>query len=111
MSDDWLEIQRRATERASRYAPPPREDPVHAGIAGVAIVGVVLTLFLGFAGIDQDAVLGASAATLAIGYLAPYLYLKHQANRHYAAVVKEHAAIVRELAAPPLMPLSKGGAD
>lgn len=82
--------------RASVYAPPPAQDPIHAGMMGLFMVGAVLSLFTGLAGIDQDRVMFAIVVVLALGFGLPYLYFWSQQRRHSEAFVRELVRIQKE---------------
>lgn len=85
-----------AEKRASVYAPPPDHDPLVAGMTGLAVVLAVVTVFLLFAGLDGTAYASAIAWTGLIGFLAPFLYFKHQARKHIRAFARELAALRSE---------------
>ncbi|MCV0385864.1 MAG: hypothetical protein K5821_05455 [Nitrobacter sp.] len=90
------EMQSTAHERATRYAPRPKWNPVHAGIAGAAIVGFPLAAFLGLARLDPDDFSLPVAIVICAGFVAPYAYLKHQERAHYRAWFREYEALKAE---------------
>jgi Flp pilus assembly protein TadB len=85
-----------AEKRASAYAPPPEHDPLIAGMTGLTVALVVVMVFLAFAGLDGTAFASAIAWTGLIGFLAPFLYFKHQARKHIRAFARELAALRSE---------------
>ena len=82
--------------RASVYAPRQAYEPLYAGGAGMAVVGLVLLLFTGFAGVDPDHFLFATVTTLGLGFALPYLYFWDQRRRHTNACLNELARVQRE---------------
>jgi hypothetical protein len=83
----YLELWRRAEENLAKlsgalHTKPPAYMPHEAGVYGLCMTGVVLTLFTSFANIELDAYPLAGFATLAIGFGGPYLYFRNETNRH-----------------------------
>ena len=93
MPKDIAEI---ATERASHYAPLPPHEPSHAGGAGAFIVGCIVAVFAGFAGLDLDEFAGAAGASIILGFLGPFAYYISIERKHYDAWSKEYEALRKE---------------
>jgi hypothetical protein len=74
-----------ATERASRYAPPPRFEPLAAGAVGAFVVYGTISAFTALAGLDRSAFWVAALIVSAIGFIGPFFYFKAQERRHYEA--------------------------
>jgi hypothetical protein len=93
---DWKTEYDIASERASKYAPPPRGDPVSVGIMGAVIVGVTVMVFEAMAGMRPGGELAwAEIVTVALGFAVPFGWLKFQARQHTKALVKEHDYLMK----------------
>src|SRR5687767_5975714 len=88
-----IDIDAQAREYADRIAPRPKWDPVHAGFIGAAVFGFPVALFAGLARFNLDAAPWAFAITIAIGFLCPFGYLKHQERENTRAFVREYMAL------------------
>ena len=84
------ELADSAHERAARYAPLPKWDPMHAGLVGAVVAALPVMVFMGFARLNSHAFAGALLITIGLGFLAPFLYLNHQKREHYRAWSKEY---------------------
>jgi hypothetical protein len=93
MGEDPSDI---AHERASRYAPLPAYDPSQAGLAGAAVVGVIIAVFAGFARLDLDAFAPAFSVSVALGFGLPFAYFWNQRRKHYDAWSKEYEQLRKE---------------
>jgi hypothetical protein len=103
----YLELWRRAEENLAKlsgalHTKPPAYTPQDAGINGIIITGLVLTLFTGFANIELDAYPLSMISTLAIGFGGPYLYFRNETNRHNAKVRAEIDRLRRTLNSIPV---------
>lgn len=88
---DAEERFRLAAERADRYAPPPRWEPLSTGFLAAAAAGAVIMTFAGLArlhNVDLPAILTIGAVFLAVWYP-----LKRQKDRNSQARVREFHAI------------------
>jgi hypothetical protein len=85
-----------AEQRASQYTPRPAYEPVHAGAVGVLVVALVLAAYIGIAAIVSNRVLIPAGATLAMGFVLPYLYFHGKQRRHKSAVLHELQLVRRE---------------
>jgi hypothetical protein len=85
-----------AEQRAALYTPRPAYEPVHAGAVGILVVAVVLAAYIGIAAIASNRFLIAAGATLAMGFVLPYLYFQGQQRRHMNAVLHELQVVRRE---------------
>jgi hypothetical protein len=79
------EIDTVARQHAIASAPPPKWTPSHGGMIGAIVAGFCLGLFVGFAGTSTAAHPAAFFMTIAVGFLAPFLYLKQQERAHQRA--------------------------
>ena len=84
-SDGWAI----AKERASHYAPMPKHDPIQAGLASAFVAGMVVTVFLAFAGMRSEGFTTAIAGTMVVTFLGPYIYFKNQKRKHLDAAWRE----------------------
>jgi uncharacterized membrane protein YebE (DUF533 family) len=94
------DIQALAEEYAAQRAPLPSYEPVHAGLIGALIAAAIVVIFKGIAGLDSEAFPLAHGLTVAIGFVAPFGYLKYQERQHYKAYASEYAALQRQDDAP-----------
>jgi hypothetical protein len=85
-----------AEQRAALCTPRPAYEPVHAGAVGVLVVALVLAAYIGIAAIASNRFLIAACATLAMGFVLPYLYFQGQQRRHTSAVLHELQVVRRE---------------
>jgi hypothetical protein len=82
-----------AKERAERACPYPRHYPSWMGIYGALLTALPVMLFKGFAGLDGDSFTFATFATIGLGFLGPWGYIKLQQRRHFKAISKEYASL------------------
>ena len=95
------EINALARERADRAAPSPKLDPTHTGFVGAVVAALPVIVFGGLAGFRaEDDFPIAFAVTVALGFLAPFLYLKHQEREHSKAWAREYTRLRAENDAP-----------
>jgi hypothetical protein len=91
------EMMIEAHRRASRYAPLPEWRPVNGGLVGAAAAGVPMIIFtnpnVGFSPF-------AVVLTAAIGFAAPFFYLKRRKDAHYRAWNRELKYLREKIDAP-----------
>jgi hypothetical protein len=97
---DRPDINALAKEYAAQRAPLPAYVPSHAGATGALIVGAIVAVFKGLAGLDSEAFALAQGLTIALGFVVPFGYFKHQERQHYKAYASEYAALQRQYDAP-----------
>lgn len=90
---DFSSERRQARDLASLQAPYPRVEPEIGAMVGGFIAAIILAVFTGFAGIAPEEHHIASLVTLAVGAIPPFLFLRHQKQRHLAAFERELALI------------------
>ena len=82
-----------AEERASRYAPLPKIEPIQAGLYGAVIAGVPVSIFMALAGIDPDQFTGPIVMMVGFGFAAPALFSWNEKRKHYNAWSREYEAL------------------
>lgn len=88
-----IEIARQNVERRS---PPPKTEPVSAGIYGAAISGACILVFSTLAGFDTASFSGAFALTVIIGFLVPFVHFRSKHSRFHADVAREYMRLTRD---------------
>jgi hypothetical protein len=90
MTADYNEAHwKLATERAEKIAPQPKSTSSATWMGGI-VTTMVVTLFMGLAGITQEQHRFAWCVTVATGFLVPFLYCKYLERRHYKELLKEY---------------------
>lgn len=82
-----------ADERASRYAPLPKYEPFYAGLVGLFITAIPLTIFMAIAKLDQDQFALPLGITLALGFALPATYFWNEKRKHYNAWSREYETL------------------
>ena len=85
-----------ATERASRYAPPPKYEPFIAGVTGLLVAQAVVMVFLGFAGFAVDDFSTSATWTALVGFAVPFAFFQSQKRKHHKAVERERTELQEE---------------
>lgn len=85
-----------AEERARPYSKPPKYEPTTAGMAGLVIGGLALTVFMGFAGIDSEAVAIPLLVTCALAFGVPFFIYRADEKRHHTNVIREYERLRKE---------------
>lgn len=91
-----IDVGKLAEERAQRYAPAPVHEPVPAGIVGMAITAILLSIYSGLAGFDMEEFPASLFVTLGIGFGGPFIYFKNQQVSHSRAWLKEYENLQRQ---------------
>lgn len=84
-----FELHTLATSLAQKHTPAPLYDPLQGGIAGSVVTSGVVAVFLFVAGKPTEAFGQATTIMAVLGFLAPWLYLRSQGNKHKLAVAQE----------------------
>ncbi|MBZ9798801.1 hypothetical protein [Mesorhizobium sp. ES1-4] len=90
---DFSEMDRLASERAQRVAPKPQYEPFIAGITGLMGASIVVSVFMGIAGLEAEAFGQAVSITSALGFAAPFFYFRHEEKKHSKAYSEEFRRI------------------
>ncbi len=76
-------LSERAREHADRQSPPPRYEPVQAGIFGLFVTAGVLLLFAAMVRIDIERFAPQFAITVAAGFIAPFWHYKRIERKNF----------------------------
>lgn len=82
-----------ATERASAYAPLPKYNPLQAGLFGLFFTTIMISLFVALGGLNAESLFWPASIVEAVGFAAPYFYVRHEARKHFEAHAKEYLAL------------------
>ncbi len=85
-----FELQYRAEDRASVYAPKPQYAPADAGQLGLLCVVLAFILFSGFAEIGLLSLAAPLVICAAIGFWLPYRYFTKLRQEHQKAWSEEY---------------------
>lgn len=85
-----------ARERIGKRYPQPKYEPTTAGVTGLFVTMAVVAVFVGLAGLDQEAVAGAVAVTAALGFCIPYFYYRHEHIEYQKRIMAEYHYLVKE---------------
>jgi hypothetical protein len=88
------DIFNQARERADQLAPPPKHDPVVAGVIGMAAGGFVIAVFAGVARLDIDSLGIPFAITCAVCFAMPYFYFRSGHSRNSRMFAEEYTSII-----------------
>jgi hypothetical protein len=97
---DFDEMERLARERANRVAPKPQHEAGIAGLTGMFVTSIVCIVFLGIAGLDSDSFQQSVTITSGLGFLAPFLYFRHQWMLYHRAYQREYDLLKRDNSEP-----------
>ncbi|MGN6550538.1 MAG: hypothetical protein ACTHJ3_11680 [Pararhizobium sp.] len=78
-----------AEEHAKRVVPPPKYDPGFAGIMAFFCTGIVVMIFLAFAGLEAEDFGMALSWTALAGGLAVYFWFRQQRTAHSKAFAEK----------------------
>lgn len=73
----------------------PKHEPAYAGIVSATVVGLLLSLFCTFAGLDLNRFGLPAAAVLALVFAGPWLYYRSQQKRYYTETARLELALER----------------
>jgi hypothetical protein len=85
-----------ARERASKYAPMPKWEPLLGGLVGISVLGVFVSVLTAFVRLDLNNSPVAVGVTVITGFSIPYFVLRHKQGQHVRACSKEYEILRRE---------------
>ena len=85
-----------AEANVNKRIPKPKYEPMSAGIAGMAVAAAVVLILTTAAALDRDVFGNAIAITAAVGFTAPYFYVRSQHSRYTMEVVSERVRLIEQ---------------
>jgi len=88
------ELWESAAAEAAKIAPPPRIEPLTAGMVGAVIMFFALDVFWLLADLPRHPYVVAAAVTCALGFGVPFLIVRWADHRNYVETKKAYVQLL-----------------